>query len=155
VPHPEYNICLDLGCGSGPRRPAEQFSAYVDVIPPRAGVVLPEPYWCTGMEDLSCFPDKTFDWVRSHHSIEHCVDPDAACREIQRVAAAGIISFPTMQAEIMFGRRDHNWFVTIDRGRLLFIRKRGGSYGIPRNMTGCELNVDFRWEGSFKWLVVE
>lgn len=153
--HPQFGICLDLGCGSGPKRPAPGFSAYADVIQPGPGVILPEPYYCTPMEDLSCFTEKQFDWVRSHHSVEHCLDPDKACREMIRVGKAGIISFPTAQAEVQFGRRDHNWFVFVDRGRLLFIRKRNPSYGVPRSVTGCELNVDFKWEGSFKWQVVE
>jgi SAM-dependent methyltransferase len=155
VPHPELGLCLDLGCGSGPKRPAKGYSAYCDVIQPRNGVVLPEPYWCVPMENLRVFDDKTFDWVRSHHSIEHCDDPDQACAEIQRVGKAGIISFPTMQAELMFGRQDHRWFVCIDRGRLLFIRKQHGSYNIPRQLTGCQLNVDFQWEGGFRWQVVK
>jgi ubiquinone/menaquinone biosynthesis C-methylase UbiE len=107
------------------------------------------------MEDMSCFKDKEFDYVRSHHVIEHTNDPDKACSELVRIGKRGIISFPTAQAEIQFGRRDHNWFVFVDRGRLLFIRKRNPSYGVPRHVTGCGLNVNFEWEGSFKWQVVE
>jgi ubiquinone/menaquinone biosynthesis C-methylase UbiE len=106
------------------------------------------------MEDMSVFHDKEFDYARCHHVIEHTNDPDLACSELIRIAKAGIFSFPTPQAELMFGRRDHNWFVFVDRGRLLFVKKRNPSLGIERRLTGCELNVDFKWEGSFKWVTV-
>jgi SAM-dependent methyltransferase len=153
--HPQFGICLDAGSGIGPKRPAPGFSAYCDVIVPKPGDIVPENYHVAPLEDLSCFKDKTFDWVRSHHSIEHTMDPDKACREMIRVGKAGIISFPTMQADIMFGRKDHNWLVAVDRGRLLFIRKRNPSYGVPRAVTGCELNVNFTWQDHFDWQVVE
>jgi len=106
------------------------------------------------MENMP-FADKEFDYARCHHGIEHCTDPDAACSELVRIAKEGIISFPPMHAEIMFGRREHNWFVIVDRGRLLFIKKRHPSYAIPRRVTRCELNVNFKWTGSFEWQVVE
>ena len=152
--HPKYGVCLDAGCGTGPKRPAADFSCYCDVIPVRAGVQYPDPYYCAPLEDMSCFGDKQFDWVRSHHSIEHTTDPDKACSEIVRIGKAGVLSFPTPQAEQMFGRRDHNWFVYIDRGRLLFVAKRYACYGVPRSETHCELNQDFYWKESFEWKVV-
>jgi len=154
APHPKFGICLDLGCGSGLKRPAPGFSAYADVIRPGPGVILPQPYFCTPMEDLSCFEDKTFDWVRSHHSAEHCLDPDKACSEMVRVGKAGIISFPPMHACLLFGRKDHRWLMVVDHGRLMFIRKRHPSYGVPRSVCGAELNREFLWEGSFRWIVV-
>jgi SAM-dependent methyltransferase len=106
------------------------------------------------MENMP-FKDKEFDYARCHHVIEHTNDPGLACSELIRIAEGGILSFPTPQAELMFGRRDHNWFVFVDRGRLLFVRKRNPSLGIEHRLTGCELNVDFKWEGSFKFQVVE
>lgn len=144
---------IDVGCGAGPKRPAAGYDAYCDVLSP--SVVMAKPYFQCGMEDMSCFEDKEFDFARCHHVIEHTQDPNKACSELVRIAKAGIISFPTMQAELLFGRRDHNFFVTIDHGRLLFIRKRYPCYGVPRSVTGAELNIDFSWEGSFKWQVVE
>ena len=145
---------IDVGCGSG-KRPAAGYDVYCDIIEPRPGLVLPEPYYEYPMEDMRCFKDKEFDFARCHHVIEHVNDPDAACRELIRIARAGIISFPPPQAEMMFGRRDHNFFVFVDRGRLLFVKKRHASYGVPRAVTRCELNVNFEWEGFFDWQVVE
>lgn len=153
--HPKYGICLDAGCGSGPKRPAPGFTEYCDIIRPREGVLLPEPYHVAPLEEMSCFEDKQFDYVRCHHAIEHCEDPDKACSELVRVGKAGVVSFPPAQAELMFGRSDHRWFVFVDRGRLLFVKKRHPSYGVARRVTGCQLNVDFAWKGQFEWQVVE
>ena len=100
---------LDCGCGSGPKRPAKGFSAYCDVIKPGPGVILPSPYFCCKMEDMSCFGNKEFDYVRAHHSIEHVTDPALACKELIRVAKAGILSFPPPQAEMLFGRKQNRF----------------------------------------------
>lgn len=145
---------LDAGCGSGPKRPARGFSAYCDIIKPGPGVILPEPYFCTPLEDLSCFKDKEFDFVRAHHCLEHVIDPDKACAEIIRVGKRGIISTPPAHACIMFGRADHRWLVFHDRDRLLFLEKWHRSLGIPRSVTQCQLNQNFIWEGSFRWQTV-
>lgn len=142
---------VDLGCGGTIKRAKPGFDVYTDIVEPQEG--MPGKYVKCAMEAMP-FGHKEFDYARCHHVIEHTTDPDAACHELTRIAKAGIISFPPMQAEIMFGRRDHNFFVVVDRGRLLFIRKRHESYGIPRGITRCELNVNFEWEGSFEWQTV-
>jgi len=144
---------INIGCGGTKRRAGTGYDVYTDINP--AKEVLDGKFVQCAAEDMSVFADKEFDYAQCHHCIEHVVDPDLACAEIQRIAKAGRISFPPMQAEVMFGRRDHNWFVCIDRGRLLFIKKRHGSYGIPRNVTRCELNVNFDWTGTFDWQVVQ
>ena len=153
--HPEFGICLDAGSGIGPKRPAPGFSAYCDIIVPCNGDVVPENYHVAPLEDMSCFGDKIFDYVRCHHSLEHCEDPDKACKEIIRVGKSGLISYPPMWSCMLFGRADHRYFMTEDHGRLLFIRKRHPSYGVPRKVVGTELNRNFNWVGSFKWQVVE
>lgn len=152
--HSKFGICLDAGSGIGAKRPAKDFSAYCDVIIPKNGDIVPENYHVAPLEDLSCFEDKTFDYVRCHHSLEHCLDPDKACLEIQRVGKSGLISYPPMWSCMLFGRADHNWFITEDSGRLVFIRKRHKSYGVPRRDVGTRLNLNFAWEGSFRWLTV-
>lgn len=151
-PKQEHPRKIDVGCGATLRRAAPGFDVYTDIV--ECELDLPGKYVRCAMEQMP-FRDNEFDYARCHHVIEHTEDPGKACSELMRIARAGIISFPPMQAEIMFGRTDHNWFVVVDRGRLLFIKKRHASYGIPRRVTGCELNVDFKWEGSFKWQVVE
>ena len=152
--HPKLGLCLDCGSGIGSKRPAADFSAYCDVIVPREGDIVPSGYQIAPLEDLSCFSDKMFDFVRCHHSMEHCMDPRKACEEIIRVGKSGLISYPPMWSCMLFGRADHRWFMTEDHGRLLFIRKRHQSYGVPRHRVGTELNRNFSWTGSFEYVVV-
>jgi ubiquinone/menaquinone biosynthesis C-methylase UbiE len=142
---------IDVACGGTLQRCAPGYDVYCDVVEPELG--LPGKYVRCAMENMP-FIDKEFDYARCHHGIEHCTDPDAACSELVRIAKSGIISFPPMHAEIMFGRRQHNWFVVVDSGRLLFIEKRQPSYGIKSGVTRCKKNQDFKWEGSFDWMVV-
>jgi SAM-dependent methyltransferase len=142
---------VDVGCGGTLRRAAPGYDVYTDVVEPE--LQLPGKYVRCAMENMP-FADKEFDFARCHHVIEHTEDPAKACSELIRIAKAGILSFPPMQAEIMFGRKDHNWFVAVDRGRLLFIAKRHASYGVPRAVTRCELNVNFEWKDSFDYQVV-
>lgn len=143
---------IDLGCGATRKRCAQGYDVYTDIVEPKE--TLPGVYVKCPMENMP-FTDKEFDHARCHHVLEHVQDPNKACAELIRIAKAGIISFPPMQAEIQFGRKDHQWFVCIDKGRLLFIKKRHPSYGIPRRVTMCELNVNFEWEGRFQWQCVE
>ena len=143
---------IDIGCGGTLQRRCPGYDVYTDIAP--CAKDFDGTFIQTPMEEMAMFPHKEFDYARAHHCIEHCTDPGLACWELVRIAHAGIISFPPMQAEIMFGRREHNWFVCVDRGRLLFIKKRHPSYGIPRVKTRCELNVNFEWEGGFEWLIV-
>ena len=149
---------IDIGSGGG-KRPAKGYNVYTDIFmpdrPPLGRFVV-----CP-MEDMSCFKDKEFDYARCHHVIEHVNDPEKACNELMRIAKAGIIAFPTAQAEIMFGRPDHNWFVFAEvrrkrlPRRLLFIKKRHPSYGVLREVTWCETGFDFEWEDSFEWQIIE
>lgn len=154
-PHPKFGICLDAGSNIGTKRPAKGFSAYCDCVIPKNGDVVPENYHVAPLENMTCFPDKIFDWVRCNHVIEHTIDPEKACNELMRVGKAGIISFPPMQSEMLYGRKEHRWYVVVDRKRLLFIPKWHKSLGIPRSVTRSELNVNFTWKDSFDFQVVE
>jgi hypothetical protein len=144
---------IDVGCGSGPKRPARGYDMYCDIHD--FSLVTARPYVQCRMEDMSCFQDKEFDYSRCWHVLEHTDDANKACAELMRISKRGIIAFPTPQAELLFGRKDHNYFVFVDRGRLLFVRKRYSCYGVPRAVTRCELGVTFAWEGGFDWQVVE
>jgi len=142
---------VDIGCGGTLQRCAKGYDVYTEIFTPKES--MPGKFVLCPMEKMP-FKDKEFNYARCHHVIEHVENPDKACSELIRIAKGGILSFPPIQAELMFGRKNHNWFVCVDNGRLLFIKKQYPSYGIPRQKTGCKLNVDFYWEGSFKWLVV-
>ena len=143
---------IDVGCGQG-RRPSPGYDAYCDVFEPTTK--MPGPYYKCPMEDMSVFQDKEFDFARCHHVIEHTTDPNRACSELVRIAKAGILSFPTAHAEMCYGRKDHNWYVFVFRGKLFFVPKFNESLGIPRAVAGGGLNVDFEWKDSFEWVVLE
>lgn len=140
---------IDIGSGGGDR-PAKGYDMHTDLYFPDDA---PVPFIKCSAEKMP-FEDKYFGYARCHHVIEHVNDPNKACAEIIRIADSGRFSFPTPQAELMFGREDHKWFVFVDRSRLLFVAKRNMSYGVPHKKTGCALNVDFDWKGGFEWAVV-
>ncbi len=152
VAPPHEGKWLDAGCGGTMQRIALGYDVYADIVEPELG--LPGKYVRCALENMP-FADKEFEYVRCYHAIEHCEDPDAACSELVRIARAGCISFPPAQAELMFGRREHRWFVFIDFGeRLLFVRKRHPSYGILSGVSGCQKTIDFDWKDGFKWKVI-
>jgi hypothetical protein len=158
IVHPKFGICLDVGSNIDPKRYAPGFSAYADIVVPKPGQAVPPNYHVAPLEDLSCFKDKEFDWVRANHCLEHCQDPDKACAELQRVGKAGIISFPPAYACMMFGRPDHRWLVFVDHresgDRFLFMEKPIRSLGIKSGVTRCAKTADFVWQDSFQWITV-
>jgi hypothetical protein len=123
---------------------------YCDVHMPKDP---PHPFVKCPMENMP-FGDKEFDYARCWHVIEHTQDPDMACKELIRIAKAGILAFPPPQAEACYGRKEHRWHVYIDRHRLVFIPKFYESLGFPRRIAGGALNATFEWEDSFEWLTL-
>ena len=142
---------VDVGCGGTVKRCAKGYDVYTEVFIPKEP--MPAKFVLCSIEDMP-FKDKEFDYARCNHVIEHTEDPGKACSELVRIAKAGILSFPPPQAELMFGRKEHRWFVFVDKGRLLFVAKRNPSYGVPLKQTRCELNVNYEWKDSFEWIVV-
>jgi len=74
------------------------------------------------------FADKEFDFAYSHHVFEHLDDPATACKEMIRIAKAGVIITPSVFAEIAFGRPYHKWLVIDRNNAILFLEKRSGEY---------------------------
>lgn len=70
------------------------------------------------------FDDGAFDVVVCRHVLEHVGDPEAACRELARVAARGYIETPSRINEIMHGYPNHVWMVSNDGDGLRFEPKR-------------------------------
>ncbi len=66
------------------------------------------------------FADKEFDFVFSSHVLEHTRDPEAACREIQRVGKRGFVEVPHKISEYVTGNPTHRWLVTPKNGGLRF-----------------------------------
>lgn len=70
------------------------------------------------------FGDKEFDFAYSAHVFEHLEDPATACREMMRIARAGVVITPSIFAEVAFGRSYHRWLVIDGDNQLCFFPKR-------------------------------
>ena len=70
------------------------------------------------------FDDKEFDFAYSHHAFEHVDDPAIACKEMMRIAKAGVIITPSIFSELAFGRPYHKWLVIDGDDSILFFAKR-------------------------------
>lgn len=138
---------IDIACGE---RPNLDCLVHTDIYTPK--FVFPEghKFVLCPCEEMP-FEDKEFDFSYCHHGIEHVQDPDKACSEIIRISKSGILYFPTPQIEMLLGRSDHNWYVFIDSGRLLFIQKFHKSLCKKYKV---ERENKFIWKGSFEWTVV-
>lgn len=136
---------IDIGCGERPRL---GYDVYTDIYTPN--VKVNGKFVICNMESMP-FNDKEFDYARCHHVIEHTDDPDKACRELIRIAKAGVLYFPTPQAEMLFGKGEHNWFVFQDQLGLIFVAKRLPSYGIEMM---CTKGAVFNWINNFVWVVI-
>lgn len=75
------------------------------------------------------FADHQFDFAYSHHVFEHLDDPLTACREMMRIARAGVIVTPSVFAEIAFGRPYHKWLVMRGDAGVFFFEKTEWDYG--------------------------
>ncbi len=64
-------------------------------------------------------------------------DPVGVCRELGRVAAAGYVEVPTVEAELAGG--DGRWLCDVLDGHLVFTAKPGGAY------TDARVRVPPRW----------
>ena len=157
---------IDIGCGP---RPHAGYDAYTDVYLPKNIAQNPEllsKFTKTGLEDMSMFKDKQFDYAYGHHMIEHIEDPNKACAELVRIAKAGILYFPSVEIDILIGRNDHNWLIFPDykKNHLLFIKKRFKSYFgqasksaiVPKEAQQwvAQQAKPFEWKGEFTWTVV-
>ena len=125
---PSTRRVLDVGSG---HRPHDDATHLVDLLPEdnsergkpirRVGL----PLLLATVEALP-FKDKTFDYVYASHVLEHTEDPEAACRELIRIARAGYIETPSPFYEqgYNYPRADrgwpfHRWFVYLGEGDTL------------------------------------
>jgi len=78
------------------------------------------------------FADDTFDFALCVGTLEEVRDPVGVCRELSRVARAGYVEVPTIEAELVFGadgqgpwlgHADHRWLCEITGGQLVFLHK--------------------------------
>lgn len=78
------------------------------------------------------FRDDQFDFALCVTTLEDVRDPVWVCRELSRVARAGYVEVPTVEAELIYnvegdgpwlGHEHHRWFVDISDGELVFTHK--------------------------------
>ena len=132
IPPLEGLRVVDLGCGLNPHpAAAAAVEPFLDPVSRFAGSVDPAAFAVRGvrfvqqpMDSDLPFRDKEFDFAICSHAIEHVENPDKACTEMTRIARAGLITAPSLFADLLFGRPYHRWLL-VDRGGVLyFFRKR-------------------------------
>jgi hypothetical protein len=130
---PSKRRVLDVGSG---HRPHEDATHLVDLLPEddsergkpiqRVGL----PLLLATVESLP-FKDMTFDYVYASHVLEHTKDPEAACKELMRIARAGYIETPSPFYEQGYnyphadrGWSFHRWFVYVGEGDTLIFEPK-------------------------------
>ena len=78
------------------------------------------------------FRDGQFDFAVCVTTLEDVRDPIWVCSELARVARAGYVEVPTVEAELIYnvegdgpwlGHEHHRWFVEMSGGELVFMHK--------------------------------
>ena len=106
-------------------------------------------------EDLP-FENGEFDVAVSRHVLEHASDPEAACREIARVARRGYIEVPSPWSECFYGYPPHRWMVSVEDGGLVFRRRpfvRSPFLNCLRWMEYRDSDFTFRWNLEHRNLI--
>lgn len=139
---PEDALVLDVGGWAAPFNRADWV---LDLMPfeTRGPTGSPGPAWerfsaRTWVQRDMC--DKTpWPWPDDHFDVAICVatlacvrDPVWVCQELSRVARAGYVEVPTIEAELILGAdgqgpwlgdADHRWFCALTGGELVFTHK--------------------------------
>ena len=114
------------------------------------------------------FEDKSIDFVVCSHTLEDVRDPIFLCAELNRVARAGYIETPSINAELTFGIESkryagwyhHRWLVEMAGQRITFRHKphlvhADWRYHFPkrlaRSMTTAQRVTWMLWEDSFSF----
>jgi SAM-dependent methyltransferase len=78
------------------------------------------------------FDDDQFDFALCVTTLEDVRDPVWVCREMSRVARAGYVEVPTIEAELIYnvqgdgpwlGHEHHRWFADVSSGKVVFTHK--------------------------------
>jgi hypothetical protein len=139
---PDDALVLDVGGWAAPFNRADYM---LDLMPYETrgamGTYGPEPArfsaqtWIT--RDICArepwpFKDDQFDFAICVTTLEDIRDPIWVCQELSRVARAGYVEVPTVEAELIYnvegngpwlGHEHHRWFVEMKGGELVFMHK--------------------------------
>jgi len=149
---------LDIGGGATPFSRSDVVTdAYLDDDTHRIGQSIPEDktYVQCFVEDQP-FEDDEFDVAVSRHVVEHSVDPEAACKEIARVARRGYIEVPSPWSEYFYGYPPHRWLISVEDGVLVFRRRpfvRSPFLNCLRWMEYRDSDFTFRWNLEYRNLI--
>ncbi len=124
---------IDLGCGANPHpraivgvdaflAPVQRSLGYGQWIDIKNFKKRRIEFILANLTNLP-FRDKSFDFAYAHHVFEHLDDPVGACKEMCRIARAGVIITPSIFAELAFGRPYHRWMVAARGHTIIFIEK--------------------------------
>lgn len=176
---PEDKI-LDIGSGHIPFPYATHLAdiALEDHTVGRAGTpfkhINGKPVYECSVEKTP-FADKEFDFVYCSHVLEHVTNPEAACRELMRIAKRGYIECPARGKDTFFATAkisNHLWAVECINGVLVFtayseaekegvgssilmdincnpLTKREKAVAALDILRASRLNTMLLWDGSF------
>ncbi|UCD57361.1 MAG: methyltransferase domain-containing protein [Candidatus Hydrogenedentota bacterium] len=149
---------LDIGGGAVPFSRADVVTeAYIHDDTHRIGQSLrrDRKYVASLAEELP-FESGEFDVAVSRHVFEHVADPEAACKEIARVARRGYIEVPSPWSEYYYGYPPHRWLISAEDGVLVFRRRpfiRSPFLNCLRWMEYVDADFSFRWNLEYRNLI--
>ncbi len=112
--NPNWNV-LDLGGGTDAWKQANTILDFED-----HSRHYKDRKFIKGEATNTPFKDKEFDFVICSHVIEHIVNPEQICKELERISHAGYIEFPTPFFDNLVHGNDgklphgHIWWVRVD-----------------------------------------
>jgi len=106
------------------------------------------------------FPDRSFDFVTCSHVLEDIRDPIWVCQEMMRVAKAGYIEVPSIEAELSIGmesrhwagHQHHHWLVEMKGDRVVFEMKPHFIMGRWRFHLPASYGAALRDEQRVQWM---
>lgn len=134
---------LDIGSGHNPFPLATHLAdiALEDHKYGRAGVpfkhIQGKPVFECSVESTP-FKDREFDFVYCSHVLEHCREPEKACRELMRIAKRGYIETPSKGKDIFLNSTkvsNHTLWVEAFNSSLIFTEYT------PEEIEGFECNI--------------
>lgn len=114
TPHPRSDVLLEYRFDS--EREAEGQRGYAPPLRSRKPVI-----HYTGTKFP--FSDQEFDYVICSHVIEHVADVTQFVKELNRVAKAGYLEYPTVYYDYVYNFPEHVSLLKLQEGRLFWMAK--------------------------------
>lgn len=127
---PRADVVCDFSFGSCAQRNGAQ------------GVLRADVEYVEAPAEKLPFEDDSFDFIWSTQTLEHVVDPDAACREFSRVARRGFVEVPSRVGEMMYGNPTHRWICDREGDTLVFHPRPFVEHPLLNAWYGLVLNSD-------------